>query len=185
VDEDARLRGVYWSPVFRRRRLLNLVAGRPWFWKFGDLLSASRWETTTGSHHFRRDAREAFERVEEIMAEKKDAEGRATLESLMYRLVGQYVARKVKSKHGKTWEEVKDDARQKHEYDEACEKVARDAFLGVRSRTGPDFVEYFPSTLGSVPHHLAEADFAVVSRALLSDTDTVRALTLLALSARG
>ena len=64
-------------------------------------------------------------------------------------------------------------------------KLARDAFLAIRSRTGQDFIDYFASTLCSVSQNMNEHDFTALTKALLEDTDKVRTLTMLALSARG
>jgi CRISPR-associated protein Cmx8 len=60
VDAYARIRSGYWDPVFRRQRLLNLVAGRPWYTAFDRLISTLPASRTIESQYFRRDAREAL-----------------------------------------------------------------------------------------------------------------------------
>ncbi len=107
-----------------------------------------------------------------------------TIESLLYHLVGNYISRRVESK-GLRWEEVKDNPARKKEYEEARSKVAKNAFLAVRARTGADFVSYFASTLFSVPQHVREEAYLTLTQQLHADTDRIRTLTLLALSARG
>jgi CRISPR-associated protein Cmx8 len=69
-------------------------------------------------------------------------------------------------------------------YEEMKEKVARDAFLAIRSRTGQDFVDYFVSTLCSVSQSMNEQRFLALTKALVEDTDKVRTLTMLALAAQ-
>jgi CRISPR-associated protein Cmx8 len=70
------------------------------------------------------------------------------------------------------------------DYHEKKEKVAKDAFLAVRARTGTDFATYFVSTLCSVPQRVGEARYQILARALLEKPETARTITLLALSAR-
>ncbi len=105
-------------------------------------------------------------------------------EALVYRMVGVYLSRKLKSKYQLEWKSVKDNPAKRSDYDEMREKLAREAFLAVRSRTGQDFIDYFASTICSVSQTMREPRFVALTRALLEDTDKVRTLTLLALSAR-
>jgi len=78
---------------------------------------------------------------------------------------------------------VKDDPGKRKEYGETREKVAREAFLAVRSRSGMDFTDYFASTLCSVSQPLSERQYIKLAQALYEETDRVRTLTMLALSA--
>ena len=65
-------------------------------------------------------------------------------------------------------------------------KVARSAFLDIRSRTEQmDFINYFVSSLCSVPQHMKGDDFIILTQELYGDSDKVRTLTMLALSANG
>jgi CRISPR-associated protein Cmx8 len=193
IDEYRRVREQLRDPLFRRTRLLNLVAGRPWYAGFDRLLATVPHDTQgIGSPGFRHDARRSFEAAgqarEEQVTMNGEQEGSATesVEEMVYQLVGRYVSRRTEGKTGLSWEEVKSrgDAA-KNEYNEARAKVAKDAFLAVRSRTGADFIDYFAGTLCSVPHHLRSAQFVTLTRALRAETDKVRTLTLLALSAHG
>ena len=113
-------------------------------------------------------------------------EEETTLEHRVYRMIRSFVAQRLVVKHGKdwTWERVKGTNRE-NEYNDKKGKIARDAFLAVRSRTGPDFVGYFTSTICSVPQYLGETGFIEVARALHDEqqVEHVRSLTLLALSA--
>jgi CRISPR-associated protein Cmx8 len=105
-------------------------------------------------------------------------------EALVYRVVGSYLQRKLSSKYQLEWSAVKDDPGKRKDYEEAREKVAREAFLAVRSRSGLDFTDYFASTLCSVSQPLSEQQYVALAQALYEDTDKVRTLTMLALSAR-
>ncbi|MGH9962557.1 MAG: type I-MYXAN CRISPR-associated protein Cmx8, partial [Pyrinomonadaceae bacterium] len=115
-----------------------------------------------------------------------DSGNAATLscEALVYRVVSFYLQRKLKSKYQLEWSAVKDNPGKTSEYREMKEKVARDAFLAIRSRSGLDFADYFASTLCSVSQPLSEQQYVSLAQALYDDTDRVRTLTMLALSAR-
>lgn len=184
VDAYGRVRGTLWSPVFRRQRIANLIAQRPWHHGFDRIFATTPWKQTIDNDYFKHDARLLFKEFAD-MTEASDNE-KTPLETILYRLVGVYINRKVKGKYGLDYEAAKAKGKL-DDYNTAREKVARDAFLAIRSRTGVDFVDYFTGTLCSVPQHMREADFNFLSRALLDDAqrDEVRTLTLLALSARG
>jgi CRISPR-associated protein Cmx8 len=116
-------------------------------------------------------------------AEEADQTG---LEELIYQAVRTYVFRRLASKYGLEWDSAKAAAAAwKHDYEEKKSKVARDAFLAVRSRTGTDFIAYFTSTICSVPQHLGDQGYLAIAHAF-NDADQIeriRSLTLLALSA--
>lgn len=209
LDEYATLRRALWNPLFRRQRLINLTArpGREWHEGFDALLCRVPFkeffaEEEAGFKYFRRDVRQAFERefkvknveaqTEMTTPEEPGEDGQSesaaapdtSFEALVYRVVGAYVRRRLKSKHDLEWSAVKDNPAKRKEYEEHRGKIARDAFLAVRSRTGTDFTDYFATTLCSVPQFLSEENFVALARALHDDADRVRTLTLLALSAR-
>jgi CRISPR-associated protein Cmx8 len=187
IDEYEALRPMLWDPLFRRTRLLNLVERRPWYAGFDRIAATVPYAATFGAPYFRHDARESFQR-NETMSQSETSTPETALEPLVLQLVRGYVSRKVKSRTKLDWDSVKDDApntARRKEYEEARERIARDAFLAVRSRTGQDFVEYFAGTLCSVPHHLKQEQFILLSRALHERAEDVRTLTLLALSAVG
>lgn len=217
LDDYQSVRRTFRSHLFRRQYLLNLVHGRrPWHSGFDRIAATVPTEQTIESTWFCADARRAFELCEEPMnhpdntpnpgpgspetkTETDTETGTATeasadkrLEPLIYRLVGSYVAARLESKHGIAW---KDEWRQDRdhkdpahrEYRDKRLKIAKDAFLAIRSRTGPDFVDYFSGTICAGFQRMSEADYAVVARALLASPESTaraRTLTLLALSAR-
>ena len=197
IDKYAQVRESLWSPIFRRQRLLNLVNRRAWHSGFDAILCRLPYEQTADDTAFRHDAQESFSNEVKTMGEEHNTLTERTEapslvsatdvseESLIYRLVGGYLSRKLKSKYQLEWASAKHDPAKRDEYEEMKGKLAREAFLAIRSRTGQDFIDYFASTLCSVAHNMNEQSFTALTKALLEDTEKVRTLTMLALSARG
>jgi CRISPR-associated protein Cmx8 len=187
VNEYSRIRNGYWNPLFRKQRLLNLVNHYPWYQGYDKLLCSLPYEQSIENDYFRRDVREAFqhevEQMDESMMNGEQANN-TKLSELVFQLVRNYVGRKLESKYQLKWSEVKDKPDKKKDYENMKQKVAKDAFLAVRSRTEQmDFINYFASTLCSVPQYLKSEDYLSLTQALYSDHDRIRTLTLLALSA--
>jgi CRISPR-associated protein Cmx8 len=189
LEEYTFLRGLgLWAPLFRRQRLVNLLLGRRWYDGFDRLVETLPQDALTiGSPAFRHDARVSFD------SERKHSEGTMnqtegqpqepkSLEELIHQAMLSYVVQKLESKHKLRWDEMKTDG-QKKEYNDKKNKLAKDAFLAVRSRTGAAFVDYFAGTLCSVTQRLSKPSFLLLSQALKADHERVRTLTLLALSA--
>ncbi len=182
VDEYERVAPLLWDPFFRQGWLINLLASRPWYKRFDRLLTTlPHKKQGFGANSFRHDARQLLEMARETMTEKENVSG-DSLEASIFKFVQTYVLRRTKEKYGLSWSEVEGTPRER-DYRDAKEKIARDAFLAVRSRTGAAFLDYFASTLGSAPQHLGQERFVAFSRALRADPDDARTLTLLALSA--
>jgi CRISPR-associated protein Cmx8 len=182
-DEYMRVRGSYRSPVFRRQRIVNVLSDLPWWSGFGRLCAIAPDRQTIRSAQFQHDAGMAFTEVEMKEVERADQK---SVEQLVYQAVRTYVYRKLSSKYGLEWDAARAAAETwKHEYEEKKSKVARDAFLAVRSRTGADFIAYFTSTICSVPQHIGDQGYLAIAHAF-NDADQIeriRSLTLLALSA--
>jgi CRISPR-associated protein Cmx8 len=179
-----RARAAYWSSAFRRRRITSILDDdKPWWTGFGRVCATSPEELTIEDSKFRHDCRIAFTEVEMTEANRVDEK---TLEQLVYSVVRTYVFGRLDSKYDLTWDKIKGSGRE-NEYNEKKEKVAREAFLAVRSRTGLTFVSYFTGTICSVSQWLNEASYLKLARALAPGNDEqierVRSLTLLALSA--
>ena len=182
VDAYARAKAAYWSFEFRRHRIANILEGRDhWSYGYGRLCAVTSEDLTIKDSKFRHDCRLAFTEVEMNQNQEE-----STLEHRVYRMIRSYVAQRLVVKHGQdwTWDRVKGTPRE-NEYNDKKAKIARDAFLAVRSRSGADFVGYFTSTICSVPQYLGETGFVEVARALHDEKqiEHVRSLTLLALSA--
>jgi CRISPR-associated protein Cmx8 len=192
IDDYDRLRAVFRDPFFRHRRLLNLVSGRPWYQGFPDLFRTIPYKTQgIGSSGFRGDARTAFQEnmpTDEQPSEpnpeieQSEAPKEFSLERTVYNQVNRYVHARLKAKYNLTYAEARDSDRL-DDFNNRRQKVAKEAFLAIRSRTGAAFVDYFAGTLGSVPHRFSADRFVTFSRILRESPEDVRALTLLALSA--
>ncbi|MCY6492314.1 type I-MYXAN CRISPR-associated protein Cmx8 [Leptolyngbya sp. GGD] len=191
IDEYAQIRQTYWSPLFRRQCLLNLVNHSPWHSEFDALLCTLPYERSIEDEYFRRDVRKKIESIEE--QEKMSETGTSTaIETMVFQLVKNYVGRKLKSKYGLEWKPEWRGLKQEElakqpgypKYAEMKAKIAKSAFLDIRSRTEQtDFINYFVSSLCSVPQHMKSEDYVSLTQVLYQDTDRVRTLTLLALSA--
>ncbi len=185
VDEYTRIRSAYRDARFRQARLRALLQEKPWFSAFTHMLCTTGYEQTLGRNSFRRDAREALTGLETNMSDElNDGAAGIEAEEIVYRIVGTFLSRRVSSKHGLSWEQVAGDERKQRDFSDKREKIAKDAFLAIRSRTGADFIEYFAGTLCSVPQRRGEAGYVALTKKLMSDPDEIRTLTLLALSAR-
>lgn len=177
-----RARKEYWSSMFRRRRIISILDDNaPWWTGFGRLCATSAEELTIGDSKFRHDCRIAFTEVE---MKEASSGNEKTLEQIVYQIARNYVLGRVASKYQLEWKAVKGSAGEKG-YNEKKEKIAREAFLAVRSRSGMDFVSYFTGTICSVSQWLNEASYLEIARALHDEhqVERVRSLTLLALSA--
>lgn len=183
IDEYERLRGTLWDHAFRRARVENLMEGRRWSFGFDRLLRTLPAERVLGGS-FAHDARVELEARAAHTTEETMTETPNELEDILLRIVNGYLARKVRGRTGESWDAAKDDPARNAAYGEAKEKLARTAFLAIRSRTGADFVDYFASTLCSVPQRLKNDEFSALARALRERPAEVRTLTMLALSAR-
>ncbi len=184
INEYDRIKENYWNPIFRRQRLINLVEYRPWYMGFDALLCTIPYEQSMENDYFQHDVKIAFEREVKQVNKSGNDQDIKDIDRLVFDLVRNYVGRKLSNKYDLKWSEVKDNPEQKKKYEDTKEKVAKDAFLAVRSRTEQsDFVNYFVSTLCSVPQYLKPEEYSVLTKALYSETDRIRTLTLLALSA--
>jgi CRISPR-associated protein Cmx8 len=189
ADAYGRARAAYWSAAFRRRRITSILEDdKPWWTGFGRLCATAPQELTIEDSKFRHDCRIAFTEVEMTEAKRGDEK---TLEQLIYEVVRTYVFGRLDSKHGMNWEKnVKGRGEGKEkDYNDKKEKIARGAFLAVRSRTGMAFVNYFTGTICSVSQWLNNDSYLKIAAALAPGNDEkierVRSLTLLALSATG
>lgn len=164
-----------WSHVFRRQLLENLLGECAWFSGFSRLLSTLPPETTFRDVAFQHDARLIFE-------EKKMSDEESSLAVLVHRVATNYLTGMLRSKYDLSWsDETKGNP---IEYNEKKEKLAREALLAMRSRTGTDFIEYVTMTVFSVAQNMSKEHYTVVSGALLEQTETFRTLLMLAFSAQ-
>ena len=117
---------------------------------------------------------DALETDEKIIS----SENLKSLEQIIYWMIRNYISMKLASKYGFKKEEMKTG-----KYIEMKEKLAKETFLAIRSRTGGDFISYFSSSICSVGQYMNEDRFLTLTKALFDETDKVRTLSMLALSA--
>jgi CRISPR-associated protein Cmx8 len=192
IDEYTQIRQNFWSPLFRRQCLLNLVNHSPWYSGFDALLCTLPYEQSIENDYFRRDVRKKIQALTE--EQEQMSETVTAIEPMVFQLVKNYVGRKLKMKYDLEWKSEWKGLKQEElskqagyqKYAEMKAKVAKSAFLDIRSRTEQmDFVNYFVSSLCSVPQYMKSEDFVTLTQVLYQDTDKIRTLTLLALSANG
>lgn len=185
VGQYQRARVDYWSPVFRRQVILNILEGRGerWWNGFGRLCSTMPEARTIQDKAFRHDCREALKEVE--MSEQAEVEEERSLEQVIFKVTRAYVYGRLRSKYDLDWSGSKGDDAARGAYNEKKDKIAREAFLAVRSRTGADFVAYFTGTLCSVNQRIGQQGYLLIADAFRDEAELerVRTLTLLALSA--
>ncbi|MBE9028728.1 type I-MYXAN CRISPR-associated protein Cmx8 [filamentous cyanobacterium LEGE 11480] len=191
-DEYTQIRQGFWSPLFRRQCLLNLVNHSPWYEGFDALLCTLSYERSLKDEYFKRDVRIKLEDMIKETQQMTDSDPNVSIEPMIFQLVKNYVNRKLKGKYSleweKNWSKLKSDELSAQpgykDYSDKKTKIAKSAFLDIRSRTEQeDFINYFVSTLCSVPQNMKPEAFVALTQALYQDTEKVRTLTLLALSA--
>jgi CRISPR-associated protein Cmx8 len=174
----------YW---FRRQRIVNLLKGANWYSGFDKLLTELPLDQGLRSVFFALDARESFRAEEEthkgelIMA---TAAEEVCIESLILKIVDGFLRRRLKDKYQLEWSKLKTDE-QKKDYGNKKEALGSETFYAIRSRAvAEEFINYFASTICSVPHWMSSEEYLSITRNLYAEPDKVRTLTMLALSAR-
>lgn len=188
INAFSRIQGNLWDTVFTAQRLKNILKGEkcPWYSGFDRLCASLDIAKIFGvQSYFCRDARKSFE-IEVIDLNKKLEQAQpASLEKLIYDMVRAYIHQRLAEKYDLEWAKIKGDRKKESDYNEKKDKIIKEAFYGFRSRTGTDFANYFALTLASVNqgHVLTSQNFETLAQMLYKDTDQVKSLTLLALSA--
>ena len=198
IDEYTHIRQNFWNSLFRRQCLLNLVNHQPWYNGFDSLLCTLPYKQSIENDYFRHDIRKKLESLIDEETQMSEPETSKAIEPMIFQLVKTYVNRKLKSKYEIDWKsewtlpkeatkeqrEARDKLTEYEDYTKKKAKIAKSAFLDVRSRTEQmDFINYFVSSLCSVPQHMKSDDYVTLTQELYQDTDKIRTLTLLALSA--
>jgi CRISPR-associated protein Cmx8 len=121
-----------------------------------------------------------------------------SINAIVFRMVKTYVIRKLNIKYELTWDkswelpsgsskeerEKRDKIPEYKEYNDKKFRISREAFLAVRSRTeNGDFIHYFADTICSVSQWMSPDTYLKITEELYGNTDKIRTLTLLALSA--
>jgi CRISPR-associated protein Cmx8 len=202
LQEYESMRGVRANPYYKSLRIRNLLDGNPWHHEIDATFAHYPWEyfvktdKTPRLPFFGNDVKRYFTRLDQqlnllkennAMNETDPVIKDDVLARRIYRLIGEYVNCKTDARSPMKYKDLPRDAKGHRIYPkdfrEARQKVTSDAFLAMRSRRAEDFVEYFTGTICSVPHFVQESEFLDLTQALIQIPDTVKNLSMLALSA--
>lgn len=198
------LRKGCWNPLYKSLRIGNLLSQSAWFSNADALFGRFPFAFFLSVHGksparispFGRDVSQTFRALSDDLELMKgpvpvcnETRPDDRLAVLVHRLTRAFVNHETKDRSGIDYESLKtkvDDQgriRYPEAYRDAREKACSSAFLAMRGRRAEDFIEYFTGTICSVPQFLKEDEFVALSRALIDDPDTVKMLSMLALSA--
>ncbi len=202
ISDYEQVRGGLSNPFFKMIHLRNILAGTPWYTGAEAVFRTQPMpifvrcaKTPRDARFFGRDVKHKLSTIAKTIETKKGAnlmterDHEDQLALLVHRLIQQYIRRRTEEKSGKKFKEFKDNKGENNrinyprEYREALEKVATDAFLAMRGRRDQDFVEYFTGTICSVPQFLPPEDYLTVANKLMDDWQTIKTLSMLAISA--
>ena len=183
----------YFDPVFKKLSLINIASGNDWSEGFDKILFATNPDYFFGSGTFARDINKKFKLFvnliqkekknmgvteEDILDEKPEVLEKAqSKEEIIYWMVWRYISQKLASKHGLTKEKSKTP-----EYAKEKEKLAKEIFLGMRGKSGKDFIEYFVTSVCDVGQFMDLNRYMEFQNFLYQETDKVKVLSMLALS---
>ena len=150
VDAYSLIRGRFWSPVIRKRRLMNLVGGAPWYAGFDEVLARMPISQTIHSAAFRRDVeccfRQEMSRFEAVDLGNGGKVRHAESEHIyyIYKVIADYlgVVMGAVTLDGDGGEVAVESGREP-ESPQSRFRRAREAFLAIRGRNGQDFIDYF------------------------------------------
>jgi CRISPR-associated protein Cmx8 len=187
----------YSNPLFRRGLILALLDEKPWFRPFGKLFA--QWPHTffvpcDDSPKFSWFWADARKKLKEVIADMPNdpnpspPDPNDKLAELIYRMVRTYLLLKAKDKSNVNLEQFKAGDKIQWDkvpraYDDAKHQIAESLFMEYRSRHDQAFVDQFVARLGAVKQFLSEDDYIVICKALATDRESIKTLTLLALSA--
>jgi len=189
-DRDfAQIKELLKDSFFKRQRIVNLLRNQSWYQGFDKLLSTLPLEQGLLSQFFSIDAQKSFAEAkekhkEEMMTATGSIESEidgVCLESLVLQIIKDYLRSKLKTKHNLEWskEWSKDKTR---EFNEKREHIGKDCFYAIRSRTGEDFINYFASSICSVPQWMSREQYLKITSTLYDNPEKVRTLSMIALS---
>ncbi len=201
LEEYADLRSRRSNPLYKSMRIVNLLAGRPWYAGADELFNT--WprdifikKPDDPPKYIFSFGGDVFKKFKAIEDELKTKGGNNLTEQTddklaqqVYRLIKSYVNYKSEAKSGIRYDDFKHNKDEQgrvvypRDYVEAKSRLCTEAFLAMRGRREHNFVEYFTGTICSVPQWLPEDDYLAVSRALINDWEKVKTLSMIALSA--
>jgi CRISPR-associated protein Cmx8 len=199
AEEYRAVAGAYANPMFRSGRLLALIEDRQWYQPFGKLFA--EWDVRffvpdeedvrllngrgrlAATFSF-----DAFTQFRQLDGGCMESSEQSTSQSerhpdiIVYDVVRMYVLRRSEAqlkRDGAAEPDWKTVTAQQTKAD-----TARGAFLALRSRRDQAFIEHFTELFAQYGQYLpAPQDFLTLTNALHNDTERVKTVTLLALSA--
>ncbi len=191
------------NPLFRRGLMLALLEDLPWHKPFGKLLAEWPWEffcekdddpKTQRKWLARLFGADAARRFRELIKEQNDVNQDESpgkrqprpVDLIVHDVAKQYVLRRAEAREPNLPKSEAGAVDWRHpKAQNAKADAARDAFLALRSRRDQAFIEHFTGLFGQFGQYLPEQDFLSLADALHEDTDRVKTIALLALSANG
>ncbi len=194
----------YKNPLFRRGLLQALLEGRPWHEPMAAIMQLydapffCRGEATPRTMPlFATDAKTKFDelyanhthRLEAGIAMPETDDDKLSAFALtVHKMVRAYLNERAKDKSGIDPDTFKKDGRidwdaMPEEYAKVRQKLGLSLILEFRPRREQAFIDHFTGTFCSVKQYLRDEDMAAVSVKLLREHETVKTITLLALSA--
>lgn len=187
----------YANPLFRRGLLLALIEDRPWYQAFGKLFA--EWDVSffvpsdapPKLSWFWADARNKLNEVYKKMSEALNAQEPPDEDDLLATkvrsLVGTYLDARLKKDGGYDFAKYREEKKTPAEATEARRKLAERLFLELRSRREQAFIDHFTNTFFAIGQYLGNKPvprmFERIAKKLLNESEKVKILTLMALSA--
>ncbi|HNE56602.1 MAG TPA: type I-MYXAN CRISPR-associated protein Cmx8, partial [Leptospiraceae bacterium] len=199
-NKAAGIKKLYKNFFFQKQMLQNLFEQRDELYNFYNLFSTREYEYffKYWDGEFKPDAKTYFEEKKIKGEQEMSDDGKIpkTIEPLVHQIVRTYVYSKMESKYQLVWDKdkkllwskAKNAPADDKDYENKS-KIAKDAFLAIRSRKDKDdFITYFTSTICSVSQYLGEEGYTLLAGSLYNENEAlgwekIRALSMLALSA--
>lgn len=200
IREYKRIKTGKTNHLFKKMLLGNILQDKVWYHNAQKLFSdypmelfvKIRGRTPDNIFFFGDSANKKFYslRNEEMEEENMNSvEGlETTLAIKVYDIIRNFVKIRAEKKSGHKVESFERNEKgniiYSEKYLDAVKKVCSDAFLALRGRRENDFIEYFTGTIFSVPQYMKKDDYLLVSQKLLEDWETIKALSMMAISAQ-
>ncbi len=181
------------NPMFRRGLMQSLLDGHPWFEPFDELFD--KWphkffvptEDPPKLSWFWADARKKLLEIIQSMPTEPDPTNPTTVNDelavTVNRFVRHYLDERLKQDLGYDFRQFREQKKTPQEAAEARQKLAERLFLEFRSRREQAFISHFSGTFFRVAQYMGGNLFELIAGELLNNTDNVKTLTLMALSA--
>jgi len=180
------------NPLFRRALMQALLENVAWFQPFGKLFQEWPAEFFISSEKspqklswFWSDARKRLQEVMQRMPTEPNDPSPSEddfLAATIHRFIRHYLDQRLKADAGYDFAAFRKAKATPPEASAARQKLGERLFLEFRSRRDQAFIDHFSGTFFRVAQYMGR-DFERIASALMNRTDTVKTLTLMALSA--